>query len=51
MREVVWKTADNEEPDCLECCRVDGEFDCERLCGPEHGWWGYLRKEIIGEAD
>lgn len=38
-------TADNEEPNCLECSHVCGQFDCDGQCGPEHGWAGYLREK------
>ena len=37
-----YKTADEEEPDCLECdCYSDG-YLCDK-CGPEYGWYWYRR--------
>lgn len=36
-------TADDEMPDCLNCIHVCSDFNCEKWCGPEHGWWGYQR--------
>lgn len=39
-------TADEEEPKCNRCDYLGGGFECEKLCGPEHGWWGYRRTEV-----
>lgn len=27
------------------------DFLCDKSCGPAHGWWGYVRSEIIREDD
>ena len=43
--------ADMEEPDCCRCdycCR--GSDICE-TCGPEYGWCGYKRTEIVEEDE
>lgn len=36
-------TADDEDPDCLNCDRCDSDYDCCNLCGPSYGWSGYIR--------
>lgn len=30
-----------EEPNCLECIHVIDDYDCEKMCGAKHGWYGY----------
>ena len=42
-RRIIF-TADDEDPDCMECDNVDmpTEF-CGSTCGPEYGWCGYKR--------
>lgn len=50
-RERVYYNADDEEPACSRCERITSDFDCENLCGAEHGWNGYLRMEIVEMAD
>ena len=45
MRNEVF-TADDEEPDCGRCDNCDGSLrNCVKLCGPDHGWYGYQRTE------
>lgn len=46
MKLIVY-TAENEMPDCGKCDHFDGcdGFKCEQWCGPEHGWFGYIRTE------
>lgn len=46
MGRYIIFTADDEEPECGQCDHIC-DFDCENLCGTEHGWWGYERTEII----
>lgn len=41
-RKIIY-TTDDEMPDCMNCEHCDGNFDCVRNCGAEHGWWGYKR--------
>lgn len=36
-------TADDEEPNCMNCDCNDGGYVCDRMCGSEHSWWGYIR--------
>ena len=36
-------TVEDEMPNCIRCDHVCDDFDCEKSCGPEHGWWGYRR--------
>ena len=48
-------TADDEEPDCMQCDHVCGWIwtdykgkkhdNCSEQCGAEHGWNGYKRTE------
>lgn len=41
-------TADEEEPSCINCCFCAGEGDgteCD-FCGPEYGWYNYLRLDV-----
>lgn len=48
FRELILYTADEEEPNCLECnfaCTDDANA-C-RFCGPEYGWRNYCRTEIV----
>lgn len=35
-------TADEEEPNCLECDSCTSGYGCS-MCGPEYGWNGYIR--------
>lgn len=44
-------TADDETPSCGHCDYITGGLDCCALCGPEHGWGGYLRTENDGEEE
>lgn len=37
--------ADDEEARCINCDNYGGDFDCVKLCGPDHGWYGYQRTE------
>lgn len=39
--------ADDEEPKCGRCDNCIGKFDCSGSCGPDHGWYGYIRTERI----
>lgn len=36
-------TADNETPSCVRCDNFGCAFKCEKYCGAEHGWYGYVR--------
>lgn len=45
MAELIEYTVEDEMPDCGQCDHVCDNFNCEKLCGPEHGWWGYRRTE------
>lgn len=38
-------SADDEMPDCISCDHFGDNFDCSKLCGAEHGWYGYGRTE------
>lgn len=50
--EIISYTADDEEPECNRCCRVDGdEAFCTESCGPEHAWFGYRREVVIKWED
>lgn len=49
MSKLIAHTADDEEPDCNRCEHVCGDYDCESLCGAEHGWSGYKRIEVEEE--
>ena len=52
MIDLIEYTADDEMPNCCQCDHVfDYEFNCEKLCGPEHGWWGYRRTERMEEIE
>lgn len=42
-------TADEEMPDCGKCDHLGDDFNCGRLCGAEHGWWGYRRTEKVNQ--
>lgn len=42
---VVEYTVEHEMPNCGRCDHACDGFRCEKLCGPEHGWWGYRRTE------
>ena len=44
-KEIKTYTANDETPDCMRCEHVDGSFDCCGSCGPQHGWYGYIRTE------
>ena len=47
--DVYIATADEEEPNCIQCDNSSGEsFDCSKWCGAEHGWFGY-RRTIVEE--
>ena len=46
MYEYISYTADDEEPNCLECNSCTSGNGCLR-CGPEYGWMGYMRTERI----
>lgn len=37
-----YKTADDEEPDCLVCDRYSDSSLCDK-CGPKYGWNWYKR--------
>ena len=43
-------TADDEMPNCGQCDHFFDDFNCERCCGAEHGWWGYCRTEWIRDV-
>lgn len=45
MSELNTYTADEEQPDCNRCEHVCEDYDCDNMCGPEHGWNGYERIE------
>lgn len=45
MDEYEILNADDEEPNCLNCCHVCDGFNCEAFCGPKHWWAGYQRTE------
>lgn len=47
--QTIEYTANDEMPECGQCDHFDGSdgFKCEEWCGPEHGWFGYMRTEII----
>ena len=47
MAKKVYYNADCEEPMCSRCEHITDDFDCENMCGSEHGWFGYERVEII----
>lgn len=49
MGEVIVYTADDEMPSCIQCDKCFGDFNCEKFCGPEHGWYGYRRTEKVEE--
>lgn len=49
MNKLIAYTADDEQPDCNKCEYVFGDYDCENLCGAEHGWNGYRRIEVDEE--
>jgi hypothetical protein len=51
MYEYVTHTADDEMPYCHQCDHICTDFFCEKLCGPEHGWNGYIRTERIMVSD
>lgn len=36
-------SADDEMPICVNCDNFGDNFDCEKSCGAEHGWYGYKR--------
>ena len=38
-------TVSNKFPDCMKCDHMGGDFDCCGSCGPQHGWYGYIRTE------
>jgi hypothetical protein len=44
-------SADDEMPDCMCCDRCDSDFDCCNDCGPEYGWCGYRRTEVMGDME
>lgn len=49
MKQVIY-TADDEEPDCNQCCHCNDSYClCSKRCGPEHGWNGYERIEYEEE--
>ena len=43
-------TADNEEPDCMQCEHVCDSYEkfCSK-CGPKYYWYNYVRIEIENE--
>lgn len=50
MYEQIY-TAEDEMPDCGRCDHCGDDFDCCGSCGPEHGWYGYVRTERITEDE
>ena len=42
-----YKTADDEEPICIECDFQSDDYHCYR-CGPEYGWSAYCRITDFG---
>ena len=51
MGKVIVYDADMEMPVCIHCDNFgDEHFNCGKSCGPEHGWYGYRRTEIIEEV-
>lgn len=52
MRTLAYKTADDEEPNCMSCDnQCQDESFCGRFCGPEHSWSRYTRQEVDDETD
>ena len=52
MRPIEYKTADDEEPNCMSCDnQYQDESFCSRFCGPEHSWSRYTRAEESAEND
>ena len=52
MDKVIVYDADMEMPVCIQCDNFgDEHFNCEKFCGPEHGWYGYRRTERIEDVD
>ena len=47
MAELIEYTANDEMPNCGQCDHICDNFNCEKFCGPEHGWWGYRRTERV----
>ena len=47
MEKVLVYDADMEMPVCIHCDNFGNDFNCEKYCGPEHGWYGYHRTEVI----
>lgn len=46
LKEVIY-TADDEEPNCNRCDHIECGYPCIHRCGPEHGWYGYKRSELM----
>lgn len=45
-------TAEDEPPKCIRCDNVIASDElCEKSCGSEHGWAGYVRVAIEGKED
>lgn len=44
---MKYYTADDENPDCIRCDHCCDDYNCSDLCGPEHGWYGYMRTEYL----
>lgn len=49
VKRLIEYTANDEMPECGQCDHFDGSdgFDCVKMCGPEHGWFGYRRSEWV----
>lgn len=47
-RTIIYN-ADDEMPNCIRCDNCGGGFNCERICGPRHGWYGYQRTEYSND--
>lgn len=47
MEKVLVYDADMEMPVCIHYDNFGSDFNCEKQCGPEYGWYGYRRTEII----
>lgn len=42
--------ADIEEPKCSRCDYITNDEKCKN-CGPEHGWYNYLRTVYLKDKD
>ena len=49
MDKIIY-TADDEMPVCIHCDNFGSDYNCEKYCGPEYGWYGYRRTEIMEDV-